>query len=84
MNVRHSARRRFQVKSGLTKHAPDAGDSAVFFGFFYVSAESISQTESTPATAQATQTVMLPKLPITGIEPLTPRFQVLALATKGD
>lgn len=38
------------------KGVPDAGDSAAFLGFFYTSAESCSQTESTPAPAQVTQT----------------------------
>lgn len=41
---------------------PDAGDSARFLGFFYASAESTSQTESTLAPAQVTQTVSQPFL----------------------
>ncbi len=37
--------------------APDAGDSAPFLGFIYASAESCSQSESTPVPMQVTQTV---------------------------
>ena len=42
---------------GLTKRAPDVWDSAAFSSIFLASAFSCSQTESTPAHTQVTQTV---------------------------
>jgi hypothetical protein len=38
---------RFKNSQRLAKRSPDAGDSAAFSGFFYTSAESRSQAEST-------------------------------------
>ena len=46
-----------QRRSGLTKRALDAGDSAAFSSIFLVSSFSCSQAESTPAPAPVTQTV---------------------------
>jgi hypothetical protein len=42
---------------GLTKRAPDVWDSAAFSSIFLASSFSCSQTESTPAHTQVTQTV---------------------------
>jgi hypothetical protein len=39
----------FTIKGNPTKRAPDPRDSARFTGFFHTSAESTSQTLSTPA-----------------------------------
>ena len=44
-------------KRGLTKRAPDVWDSAAFSSIFLASGFSCSQTESTPAHTQVTQTV---------------------------
>jgi hypothetical protein len=45
----------------LTKRAPDVWDSAAFSSIFLASSFSCSQTESTPAHTQVTQTVNLTK-----------------------
>jgi hypothetical protein len=50
-------RKPLKAKSGLTKRAPDVWDSAAFSSIFLASAFSCSQTESTPAHTQVTQTV---------------------------
>jgi hypothetical protein len=42
---------------GLTKRAPDVWDSAAFSSIFLASSFSCSQSESTPAHTQVTQTV---------------------------
>jgi hypothetical protein len=44
-------------KRGLTKLAPDAGDSAAFSSIFLASGFFCSRSESRPAHAQITQTV---------------------------
>jgi hypothetical protein len=46
-----------QSKSVPTKRAPDVWDSAAFSSIFLASGFSCSQTESTPAHTQVTQTV---------------------------
>jgi hypothetical protein len=52
---------RFGKQAGYpTKRAPDVWDSARFTGFFHTSAESTSQTLSTPAHTRVTQTVGTP------------------------
>jgi hypothetical protein len=43
-----------QIKSGLTKHALDAGDSARFSSIFLASSFLCFQAESTPARQQVT------------------------------
>ncbi len=48
-------------KGCLTKRAPDVWDSAAFSSIFLASSFSCSQTESTPAHTQVTQTVRQPK-----------------------
>jgi hypothetical protein len=48
-------------KRGLTKRAPDVWDSAAFLSIFLASSFSCSQTESTPAHTQVTQTVGQPR-----------------------
>ena len=47
-------------RAGLTKRAPDVWDSAAFSSIFLASAFSCSQTLSTPAHTQVTQTVGTP------------------------
>jgi hypothetical protein len=54
---RKQAQESENLKIGLTKRAPDVWDSAAFSGIFLASSFSCSQTESTPAPAQVTQTV---------------------------
>ena len=48
------------MKKRLTKRAPDVWDSAAFSSIFLASAFSCSQSESTPAHTQVTQTVGTP------------------------
>jgi len=45
------------IKSGLTKRAPDAGESVPFLGFFYALAFFWLDGFAVPAPAQVTQTV---------------------------